>query len=970
MPPIRALNAQEIAHLRSGGHRIRLALASMEHPPVIFQAVCSQSPASHDGLLEIKYSSGSGTLGNVLPGMTLWIGTYEGGYDVGMARIRKAPTSDTLYIGETSEIRVQNGHYLTVVDEMLPWPKHVRILNKVPYMDGDIAYTDQHDSPAPVPVFGSDVVVYAKSYPVDIPFDSTDTWCLGSGTISRQWSASAGTFVGGTTGVTATLRLDSYPPGGVVRVKLTATRSGKSANGYRYVYVYDPEHLPFMDFTLNSLVAGSDSGGWEFSVTCYGDVSWVRDRARVILFALEEGFGDGHTGGVGVLPGRENIVCSGWIDGESIRLDSNARSVTFTVRGLHHWLDRMPGFPPGVEARRPESAPAWTNFPVLTVDHAAWHLLYWRSTVAEITDVYLTGDTRTASAFDIPSDGIFSQLREIGQSSILAIPGVDRYGRLFMHIDPQFVLPAQRSVIKILTATDDDILDEGREIEVVETPQIAMVELSGVAATATTAAPYFSRSPGSVFARTGDILIMDRLLLSGQSQANHLAALVFGRENRRIRSIRISFAHGGYRVIDIFPFQYVHLSLNNDRFSWSGRALPRSIQYQMDGTGVLRATFTFEPETFPGNSISYYPPGPQPPPVPPPPSPPPTPPPPTPGPAPVPPSGDQLYAIVATNRGLAWTENLLEGNPVWRPLNDGLEDDVKGTCYQFIVLDDGLIVGAFGNPTTSMRACWVGITPWFTIADSTIIQPGPFADGPFCVSLFGSPFPGILIIVAGHGPSDQRIFRGGASDAWVQTYQQIDIYSWPARLLTLGTDGNMTGIAPRASGVLKFARIVRISPAGEMVFYGNSPVSTGSNYSPHPLRAAGWMLMGIGAVGGGGISRLRERGLYDFETGFSSTGYMFGVQDFAAYMGRILTGGYRSENLGDTWESVPSPGRCLYAVNADEYVHGQSYIAYSSDFGLTWQTKTGNLWSVLPGYGTPGTNFIWAGYAITPWAVF
>ena len=106
-------------------------------------------------------------------------------------------------------------------------------------------------------------------------------------------------------------------------------------------------------------------------------------------------------------------------------------------------------------------------------------------------DVYPNDDTRRIKRLEAPGgQNIWDQLTEIAEKSILARPYCDRYGRIFLEVNQQYL--SDRSAIQtVQTLTTSDWFDQ-IDIERTPTPQVGLVDLSGVAWDGTTATPYFS----------------------------------------------------------------------------------------------------------------------------------------------------------------------------------------------------------------------------------------------------------------------------------------------------------------------------------------------------------------------------------------------------------------------------------------------------------------------------------------------
>src|SRR3972149_9191141 len=180
----RAITAPELALLRSEGQWSKLYMAVLV-PNTIYTARLASLPSSNDQVYEISHNTGSGTLGNVKAGMLLYVGTSAGVYNLGMCRIRVAPDGTKIYIGETSEINWQSNCYLTIVDALDLWPRHIHVDEDGGLlMDVNVAYSDQHESFAPGPVLGPDAVLWLEGASLSVGFPPSNSLGVDS-TISR-----------------------------------------------------------------------------------------------------------------------------------------------------------------------------------------------------------------------------------------------------------------------------------------------------------------------------------------------------------------------------------------------------------------------------------------------------------------------------------------------------------------------------------------------------------------------------------------------------------------------------------------------------------------------------------------------------------------------------------------------------------------------------------------------------------------
>ena len=587
----RAATAPELALFRTALQVSRMYLI-VDSPAVVYQARVNQSFTSRDKISKVQYNNGVGTRANVLTNMTMLVGSTAGSDDYGQARIRKAPDGTYFYVGENSEIAWANGAYLTVLDDFGIWPRHINVLrDKTVKMDWDIAYSNQHTATAPVPVWGTDVVLKLVGATVSYTPDASGSWCLAAGTKTYAYTAPGASATSGMSTATPTI---TYNAVGRYRVTLVVTVGGVSTTAYRWVHVWSAASPAVTDFKVTQAPKGSwDAGGWEFEIEMWASAS-VRDRAKVILFA-EDWYGSTKIS-VGPLPGSENIICIRWIDGETITTDPRTGKTTFSVKGPHYWFSRIGAYPIGQEIVSSTSAvKKWTQFAGLTVDKSLWHLLYWRTTAITCMDVTLTGDTRKATALEAPTGDLWAQMTTIASESIFAHPHCDRYGRLYVSVDPQLTPASGRAGYP--TVMDVQTGDVVSSIGIARRqPDVSRVNLSGVAVSGTTGRPYFALSPGHVFKKYGSPLMIERVLLSSQAQANSLAGLMLGYRNLRYE-LDFKLAMNN-RLIDICPPQYLGVSrtIAHRGVTVSGKFVPREVSYDLS-SNIIRVSVLAEEES-------------------------------------------------------------------------------------------------------------------------------------------------------------------------------------------------------------------------------------------------------------------------------------------------------------------------------------------------------------------------------------
>lgn len=581
----RPLTPQELQILRSDGLATKV-FAIIDQPVTVFSCKVNQTfTGNNEPVAQISYNNASGDLAKVLPGMTVLVGSTPGAWDKGLARVRKSWTSNIAYIGETSEITWQNGLYLTVVDEFSIWPRHLRMVGETPYMDYDIPYSDQHINFNPIVNMGTDRVVKLTGQSTDIALDASASWVFGSTITQYSWQIVSGNGTLSNASTSAPILTVNTPGRIVIRCKVTAA-NGKESTGYRTIYVYND--TTDLEIDLDDLSGSLDQGGYEFSFSLVKPLTTsIRDHLKVILFCEEQ------PQSIGAVSGAENILAVGWLDQKECVVDESGGQSRFVVRGAQYWLSRTMAYPSGVE--NTANAPTgWTQIQGLTVDKMIWHLLYWRSTVNNCSDIILSGDTRVAPSFKAVGT-LWEQIKYIAEESILATPFFDPYNRFFLQIHPNYKPPSQRnSIPTIMTLTEDDY----SEINIsIRSKNISQCEVSGIGQNNE---PIIVKAPGNTFGRHGQILTKERLLFADVQNALDVTGLMFSRENRAFDfTIRLVSAN---RVINLVPFAFLELNVYpNDtpaKVEFSGRVIPYRVEYTLED-GFLHQTIFAEPEIFP-----------------------------------------------------------------------------------------------------------------------------------------------------------------------------------------------------------------------------------------------------------------------------------------------------------------------------------------------------------------------------------
>jgi len=411
-------------------------------------------------------------------------------------------------------------------------------------------------------------------------------------------------------------------------------------------------------------------------------------------------------------------------------------------------LKKINGFPTGVSLNNTPTK--WTHMPALTVDRGLWHFLEWRTTATVVMDCIRTGDTRYTKEVSSPAASLWSQLDEIAFNQILAAVHVDHLGRLFIEIDPLLTPEADRDYPVVMEIEHGDIegkIEVGHRLE----SEVGQVNLSGISVTlGGVPKSYFALAPGHIPDRTGAPLLMDRLLLRNQAQANELAALLFSARNNEFAALRLALKANN-SLITCFPNQAITFALDgayNPRgLSTSGNWIPRrrTLSYNSK-EGFWETKLELEGESLVGASSNGDVPGssgnPDVPPIPPIPPLPPLPL-PLPGGTPVTDAGPPKVLVHDPTAGLIYTENFNTDDPDWAQVNSGLTETQYQSINRMFKTPNGAIYVAnlaADNSTFLARAPSVG-SPFVIIEDVDSIK-----------AKFGSSLLGPLIRCVNYNP--------------------------------------------------------------------------------------------------------------------------------------------------------------------------------------------------------------------------
>jgi len=680
-----AIDPDDLTLLRTHPHKIKEYLAVIR-PATVLACRLDGAPTS-DPVTEITYDNvAEGAFGNVVAGMTLWVGSMAGGRDKGSCRIRKAPTATILYIAEDSAVDWENDDYLTVVENYELWSKYPRIVVNEDitfYKDWEETYSDQHENWPPVAILG----------PPDCQFIDPDTGLAtvkfvgersyavapGATISSYAWTFPSGTPVSANTaGTEAAPHSVTWDTPGTYWISLTVTDSnGKIHTGRRPIFIFPQTGAgaPYTQFKLASRNASLDQHGHTAQFEIFGDADQAEfpDRALIVYFT-EDWYGDTQKSIGGNFPYRSHIKFCGYIQKESTSKDPETGTVTFDVATINALMATREGFSCWITAVG--DATTWTEATHLTADRAALSLCRHQSTVLDICDVTISGSTLKIKSQEFAAKtSLFQQLQSL-YDDLFAHVACDKQGRLYFNPDPQMLSQANRASIVTVVALGHGDWRTKIDLPRPQEPKTSFINLGGVAYSGYPAEveAILSKAPGDAPVYSGTARDINGLILAGQADGNEKAGLALAYDNIDYPEVPLPMA-GNWDVFDIVPQEYVTFSLAAEDTKrgivWVDQKLiPRRVELRFEETETGKAamiTIHVEKESYGAAGMDGDYPDDVPdvdPDI--------TPPPPAPEP---PPGGYEGIAgpAVASHDidGVYWTDFMGES---WQPINTGLGD--------------------------------------------------------------------------------------------------------------------------------------------------------------------------------------------------------------------------------------------------------------------------------------------------------
>lgn len=557
----------------------------MHAPTAIFKARVNQAVFTYP-LIQVTFDTVTlGAFGDISPGMTVAFGDSEGGFNLGVQRVRKAATSTILYFGEASQgtskgdVNLADNMYITVYNERRLWaiPQYIDYNTSIIYKDRDRTLIESGrnygDFPGPIANCGTGWAgfVNTSTLVATVQFDGTRSFAGTPGsTISTYlWDVDDGTITVGTTGtstITATF------PAGFRYVSLTVTDSdGYTHTAYAPVFAADTStYAPIEDFEISSHELTPT--GATLRLTVYQSLPRTIPDGCHVIYWEEERYGDGSTDSLAGPEGYERIKFVGWHNGNVLQAASDGGYLLSGVEiecltGLQKLGNRL-ALPIRVAS---DSTPTiWGEIDTLTIRRLLQYLFQWHSTALDLMDLYISDVVDIADApipgIDLTSENLLSQALEAANAGAFQLT-CDQRGWLRVQRNRDYSATGG-SPATITTLTADDLA----RIDIVynDEPTVAWVRMFAISTADSN--PYFAIAPGLVPGQGGRRESVSIGFVVGTNPLKESAGTYYVTLNNNTRSATFVLIHVGDVGFDPAVDDYVNLTI-------SSTYLPRGQNY-------------------------------------------------------------------------------------------------------------------------------------------------------------------------------------------------------------------------------------------------------------------------------------------------------------------------------------------------------------------------------------------------------
>jgi len=534
------------------------------------------------------------TLGSYLDvaeGMTLLVGKSAGAEDVGRIRIRSCAVNQ-MVVSENSNIKWENGLYLTVLRYWEVWPVYPRIIQNpsnltdvIFYKDYDIPHTNQNNTLGTFINAGTHQGVLIENGTGTVYYNAANSLNLVGSSVTWAWSFEGGSPSGSSSITPGNVYYTT--PGDYVTKIIATAGNGAIDTTYRYVSVKNKigegSITPIVRWKMNNLQGSRSEGGYtaEFEVHDQIDVQ----EGSVVVLASDDWYGNTHRTLGGNVPNSEKIFFSGYIERGSIQYSYDRSHFTFTAASITAIMKKATGF--SVSVGSSPSATKWFQLLGMNIKRAIYHYLRWHSTVLNVADFEFVGQDENIQYFDADRGSLFDSIDNLLRGTLVGSLCADRQGKLWAEVDPKAYPNPTGTFSPVMDITRRSWMGEPNIVERLY-DENSYTEMGGIAYSGPntgTFTPLLADAPGGVPAFMGTVDITSGLALRGQIQLNQLVGHIHANKNQPYPQVSIESAINA-RNLDIAPQEVVSIHIAPEdtvrNIQINGIFIPSSFNWKYD----------------------------------------------------------------------------------------------------------------------------------------------------------------------------------------------------------------------------------------------------------------------------------------------------------------------------------------------------------------------------------------------------
>lgn len=580
-----------------------------------------------------------GAFGDIIPDMTLFLGTSDGAWDLGIVRVHNVADADEIPVGrisrgkEPGSLIIQDNAYITVLDDYRVWSKIPRMI--IDPDDEDTEITTFKDANIPVLSYTDEIPPVANTGPFFADYIDTDTDLItvtfpmdgidisyavaeGATITDYLWDIEDGTLTGG---ALTDAVIEATFPAGKRWVGLTVTDSnGKVHTSRSFVLAVDPEDdVTYKTWKRANFRLRKD--GTDFNVELSENLARNTYPPGSLVICWE---GAPETSG-----DRNHMRFCGWQEQEQWSVSGSRkgmlRNTTINAVDVAGKMKVLPGFPQAIE-RSEETF--WESMPDPTMNRVLDYLGRWHTTAWSLADIIPDedGDLYELMIIKTGADDIFTQMASTAAKLVPSrILTCNPKGQLVFLVDWMEIDTGDRPAASWIIQEDDI-----NSISVSYNPQPKAHSLHAGALLSTdtwtmlggqkTIPLAFAIAPGDAFSQgTSEVIQSEGIALS-QEDLNMVAGHRYARMNSPYSPFNIAFAN---RTIDFWNYApaYLHrvqVNLDTDYqaqrgLEWEndseeGMLETMTVSLDNSGKGVRRNfSITWEMETEGPPAVTHIP---------------------------------------------------------------------------------------------------------------------------------------------------------------------------------------------------------------------------------------------------------------------------------------------------------------------------------------------------------------------------